>query len=663
MILSIKELTQFPSNPNLLDVVFLLQPDLGKEPFRAYIWGHEILNEQIGEGNGFSFTFSGILLDPPVIENTVKVVAGNVIGIDDGIGNIVGDGIVSGTINYTTGEISLTFAVPPSFGTKIYVNYSSKNINWRDMFIETPVRDVFRTDKVLTKVKYTGRDFTLIYNELLGYLAQNFGNEFNDFVASSLGIMLVELLAYAADMLAWYQDQRATEMYIVLARIKDNIINLARNVGYKSRGAISSSVDLKITMNASYGFDVVFPKGYQFRTKEGIVFELIGNYVVPAGSPSNYSFIASAKQTETKTEIFYSNGQPNQVIKLIIPDGKAIVNDSVIVYVNGVLWTQVKFLEFVASNIYEVEYNLSRPEIRFGDGVAGNIPVLGAEIRVTYSLTQGLKGNVSANTITDVVEPLVINNNIIDFVVTNPSVSSGGMDSEDIESIRRNAPLIFAAQDRAVTQKDFEVLANAFVSPEFGAVAKAKVVLVRDISQDITLVNYLNQISEPLRTTLYNYLNNILHTEGRANHVIVYVLAKDAEGNYSAPSLGLLEALKLYLDERREVAVTVECVNAFSQVYPADILVKVNIDTINFIKDNVKTNILNELDKLLKDRDFGVSLYLSDVYEVVTKVDGVKFAHVTISSPNDPSKITIDGDMIISDIEVIRKGIINIIEI
>ena len=45
-----------------------------------------------------------------------------------------------------------------------------------------------------------------------------------------------------------------------------------------------------------------------------------------------------------------------------------------------------------------------------------------------------------------------------DVSITTNSVSQGGAESEDNESVKFNAPLNFAAQDRAVTTTDYETL-------------------------------------------------------------------------------------------------------------------------------------------------------------------------------------------------------------
>ena len=95
--------------------------------------------------------------------------------------------------------------------------------------------------------------------------------------------------------------------------------------------------------------------------------------------------------------------------------------------------------------------------IRFGDDVFGNTPPPQSEFDVTYRVTQGVTGNVGADTIT-VVDPgfagLVLR-------VTNPFPAAGASDEETDQSIRRNAPYAFRSlMLRAVRPEDYDTAAD-----------------------------------------------------------------------------------------------------------------------------------------------------------------------------------------------------------
>jgi len=83
----------------------------------------QILDEFLGAGDGSETTFSGTLAFKPVTAKSVNVLlAGTVVATDDGAGHIAGTG-VTGSINYDTGVISVTFSSAPPSGARISVNY------------------------------------------------------------------------------------------------------------------------------------------------------------------------------------------------------------------------------------------------------------------------------------------------------------------------------------------------------------------------------------------------------------------------------------------------------------------------------------------------------------------------------------------------------------
>jgi len=78
----------------------------------------------LGSGDDVTTTFTGTLGSTPAIAKSIEIYAGDVlVGYDDGNGNLLGPGVVSGTVNYTSGAISVTLAVAPASGDAVYVTY------------------------------------------------------------------------------------------------------------------------------------------------------------------------------------------------------------------------------------------------------------------------------------------------------------------------------------------------------------------------------------------------------------------------------------------------------------------------------------------------------------------------------------------------------------
>lgn len=346
----------------------------------------------------------------------------------------------------------------------------------------------------LNRVKYSALDFSTAVDDLRSRLQVKFASDFNDFALSSLGIMLVDIVAYGLDTLSFYIDRRATDLYLETARTRKAVARLTRQLGYKMRGAVASSVDLDVTVLTPQAFNIPVPKGFQFEGPNGTIFEAAQEIVFPPSSTS--TLIAPCYEGQTLVETFVSDGSVNQVFELgKVPDSSFIVAGTVKVKVNGADFVESEFLEFEQTDQFEVGYNDDPPTIRFGDGVAGNIPTISATVQITYVASRGLAGQVDKHTITDVVNTLVVNFTTIRLSVDNPSGSVGGDDLETIDHAKKFAGKVNKSRLVAVTREDYEALSGSFADPLFGRVAVARAISARSASSDVELQNLITLIS------------------------------------------------------------------------------------------------------------------------------------------------------------------------
>ena len=79
--------------------------------------------ESLGTGNDVLVTFGATLSTTPILPYSVEIVADTIVGVDDGNGIISGTGISSGTIDYATGVISVTYDVAPATAVDISTSY------------------------------------------------------------------------------------------------------------------------------------------------------------------------------------------------------------------------------------------------------------------------------------------------------------------------------------------------------------------------------------------------------------------------------------------------------------------------------------------------------------------------------------------------------------
>lgn len=362
----------------------------------------------------------------------------------------------------------------------------------------------------LNRVKYAGLDFHTHEDEILARLQVKYADVYNDFAASSLGIMLIDIFAYGLDTLSFYLDRRATDLYLTTARTRKSMSRAARQIGYKMAPSVACSVDVEITPEQAHDFQVTLPSGFQLYGPNRLIFESREQYTWAAGDTSTQTMTFSEGQT--MTSVYTSNGDPNQIFEVrSVPSGKFIAGpgsdgvSQVICQVDGVSWTESEFLSFGSTNQFEVGYNDDPPTLRFGDGIAGNIPPAGAEIRFTYFASSGANGQAKAGTITTEVSPLVANFTNIGLIINNPQGASGGSNPEDIEKTRALAPLVFKSRMVNVTAEDYEARSSSFVDSVFGAIAVAKAISVRGASSDV----YLNQLVNSIKGLSDDYVSAV----------------------------------------------------------------------------------------------------------------------------------------------------------
>ncbi|CAG9170127.1 hypothetical protein LMG23992_01473 [Cupriavidus laharis] len=94
--------------------------------------------------------------------------------------------------------------------------------------------------------------------------------------------------------------------------------------------------------------------------------------------------------------------------------------------------------------------------LRFGDDANGKRPDAGTAFAVRYRVGNGTAGNVGADAIRHIVSAAAG----IFLAVRNPMPAAGGVDPEDIEAVRRDAPQAFRTQERAVTPADYAAAAE-----------------------------------------------------------------------------------------------------------------------------------------------------------------------------------------------------------
>jgi hypothetical protein len=348
----------------------------------------------------------------------------------------------------------------------------------------------------LNRAKYSGADFNTHEDDLRARLQVKFAADYNDFALSAQGIMLLDLAAYGLSTLSFYLDRRATDTYLSTARTAKSAARTTRQIGYKMGGAISSGVDIQVSVTTPKTVDIPIAEGFQFLGPNDLIFEVAQAVTfTPAEQTAGTTKLIPCYEGETITETFVSDGTAFQVFELRkVPEDKFVAQGSVVVTVDGAEFTESELLEVGETDQFEVGYNDDPATVRFGDGLSGNIPTGGASVDVTYVACRGLSGQVASGTITEPVSNLVVAFETIGLSITNPNPSSGGDDRESIASAQAYGPVVFKSRKAAVTEGDYNALAGSYADPLFGRVSVARAISSRSAEADLTLKNLLADI-------------------------------------------------------------------------------------------------------------------------------------------------------------------------
>jgi len=348
----------------------------------------------------------------------------------------------------------------------------------------------------LNRVSYSGFDFDSFLDELRARTQIQFASVFNDFAQASLGILILDHVAFLGDTLAFYLDRRATDLFVATARTRRSMALLTRQLGYKMAGAIAGSVDLQVSLGQVYAFAVPMNAGFQFTADDGTIYEVAEGVT---WNPGDGQKTVPAYQGETVTDTFVSDGTENQSFSLRRVTGSLYLAGGVKVTVGGASWAEKRFLDFEDEEVFEIGYNDDPPTINFGDGIAGSVPTSEDSIVVVYVVTKGLAGMVGVGEITSERSPLVVNFTNISLVINNAEAAVGASDPETIEEARAAAPAVWKTRDAAITKEDYEGLGGTFADPTAGKVAVAKAISSRSAEGDLELQNLLLAINSTVQ--------------------------------------------------------------------------------------------------------------------------------------------------------------------
>ena len=334
---------------------------------------------------------------------------------------------------------------------------------------------------------FSNLDFDEVKTTLQDYLKANSNFTDYDFEGSNLSSIL-DVLAYNTYITSYNANMITNEVFIDTATLRENIVSLARNVGYVPRPRQASRATVSFFVNTSG----INPAPATLTLKKGpvaaaqasfggqsFVFSILTDITVPV-----YNGIAEFNDVEVfegtlLTQTFtYSSRIPNQ--KFILPN-IGVDTDLITVSVrpNEASTTETKYS--VQNSLFDVksdskvyylqEIEDERYQIFFGDGIFGKELEDGNFITINYITSAGEAANGLSSfnfagriTYTRNAQTYTISSGI--SLMTTGLTASGGEEIESVESVRKFAPRIYSSQNRAVTSNDYESLIPSRIYPE-----------------------------------------------------------------------------------------------------------------------------------------------------------------------------------------------------
>jgi hypothetical protein len=326
--------------------------------------------------------------------------------------------------------------------------------------------------------QFTNLDFDQIKTSIKDYLRANSNFTDFDFEGSNFSV-LIDTLAYNTYISAFNSNLLANEVFLDSATLRENVVSLARNIGYvpRSRKCSKAVVSFNVETTSNTPTITLQPElvcvgsvddsSYVFSITEPITAKVKNN----VASFSNIE-INQGRYLRTTFDVDASLDQ-----RFILPN--SFVDSSTIkVHVKGSSDVGIGKNYSLVDNIITIdeeseifliqEVKDEKYELLFGDGRFGKKLENGSVITVDYIVTDGKDGNGAsefsfAGLLFDSNDNLLVPSNTI-TVTTNQS-SKNGSNIETVDSIKYFAPRLYSSQYRAVTASDYESIIKTLIYP------------------------------------------------------------------------------------------------------------------------------------------------------------------------------------------------------
>ena len=327
--------------------------------------------------------------------------------------------------------------------------------------------------------QFTNLDFDQIKTQIKDYLRANSNFTDFDFEGSNMSV-LIDTLAYNSYITAYNSNMVANEVFIDSATLRENVASLARNVGYTPRSKqaatakVSFFVDTSsysvqpLTLTLKAGIVAVSntfaSENYSFAIMNDITVPVVDNIAtftdvnIKEGSylTKTFTYRETGDNVPIEKFILPNQGVDTSTIKVTVsPNSTATNLKTVYNLTNNIIDVTNTSLIFLLQEVADEKY-----EILFGDGKFGKKLEDSNFVTVNYISTNGENANgVNSFTFTGIIQDnsgVTITDGI--SLLTTTQKAENGATIESIQSIKKYAPLVYSAQNRAVTADDYKAI-------------------------------------------------------------------------------------------------------------------------------------------------------------------------------------------------------------
>ena len=336
-------------------------------------------------------------------------------------------------------------------------------------------------------VNFSNLDFDQVKTTLTDYIQSNSNFTDYDFQGSNLST-IIDLLAYNTYITSYNANMVANEVFLDSATLRENVVSLARNIGYVPKSKTASRATISFTVDTTN----VSPVPASLTLKAGpvagtsgsfgnssAIFSILEDITVPVyDGTAVFNDITVYEGTLLTSNFVFSTRNVNQ--KFILPNAGVDTNLISVKVKNNessTASTEYKLQDSLfdinsSSNVYFIqEVEDERYQIFFGDGIFGKALEDNNFISINYIVTNGDSANgISSFTFSGRITYIrnAQNYTVTSGVslITTETISSGGEVIESVDSVKKFAPRIYASQNRCLTANDYETLIPSRIYPE-----------------------------------------------------------------------------------------------------------------------------------------------------------------------------------------------------